>query len=182
MVQVIERLLGVAIPNTPVFAIALAIHVLAGLTCVVSGALAALSKKRPGRHPKAGTVYYWGMSVIFVTATVMAAIRWSEDAYLFALAVVAFSAATLGRQARRQRWRNWPYFHIPAMSMSYVTLLTAFYVDNGPHLPLYNRLPTIVFWVVPSLIGVPLIVRALRSRQAAALTAQSRRQPRVALP
>ena len=180
MVDLLQRALGVEIPNTPVFAIALAIHVLAGLTCVVSGALAATAKKRPGRHPKAGTVYYRAMTVVFLTATVMATIRWSQDAYLFFLAVVAFGSATLGREARHRRWRNWPYVHIPGMAMSYVTLLTAFYVDNGPHLPLYNRLPTIVFWVVPSLIGVPLIVRALRSRQTYALTALSRREPRVA--
>ena len=182
MVDLLQRALGVEIPNTPVFAIALAIHVVAGLTCVVSGALAATARKRPGRHPRAGTIYYWGLSVVFATATMMSAIRWSQDAYLFFLAVVAFGLATLGREARHRRWRNWPYFHVPGMSMSYVTLLTAFYVDNGPHLPLWNRLPTIAFWVVPSLIGVPLIVRSLRSPHARALTAQSRRVPHVAAP
>ncbi len=48
------------------------------------------------------------------------------------------------------------------MGLSYVVMLTAFYVDNGPRLPLYDRLPVLAFWVVPSLIGLPLIARAFR--------------------
>jgi hypothetical protein len=47
------------------------------------------------------------------------------------------------------------------MGVSYVAMLTAFYIDNGPQLPLWNRLPDSAFWVGPSLIGVPLIARAL---------------------
>lgn len=46
-------------------------------------------------------------------------------------------------------------------------MLTAFYVDNGPHLPLWDRLPDLAFWLLPSAIGAPVIVRAiLRARQA----------------
>ena len=44
--------------------------------------------------------------------------------------------------------------------------ITAFYVDNGPHLPLWDRLPVWAFWVLPSAIGAPLIVRAvIRARR-----------------
>jgi Cu2+-exporting ATPase len=38
----------------PVFTVALAGHVAAGLTAIASGALAATAAKRPGRHPRAG--------------------------------------------------------------------------------------------------------------------------------
>jgi hypothetical protein len=48
------------------------------------------------------------------------------------------------------------------MGGSYIGLLTAFYVDNGKQLPLWDRLPTIAYWLLPALIGVPLIYRALR--------------------
>jgi hypothetical protein len=47
-------------------------------------------------------------------------------------------------------------------------MLTAFYVDNGPHLPLWDRLPVIAFWLLPSVIGAPIIIRAIiraRDRQ-----------------
>jgi hypothetical protein len=42
------------------------------------------------------------------------------------------------------------------MGASYIALLTAFYVDNGPHLPFWNRLPTLAFWLLPAAVGVPL--------------------------
>jgi len=41
-------------------------------------------------------------------------------------------------------------------------LLTAFYVDNGPHLPVWDRLPAIAYWTLPSLVGLPLVIRAVR--------------------
>jgi hypothetical protein len=69
--------------------------------------------------------------------------------------------ASAGYAARKIHWRGWTSIHILGMSFSYIVLLTAFYVDNGPHLPLYNRLPVIAFWVGPSLIGLPLVIRAL---------------------
>ena len=50
------------------------------------------------------------------------------------------------------------------MGISYVALLTAFYVDNGPHLPLWDRLPTVTFWLAPTLIGAAIIRRALTRR------------------
>jgi hypothetical protein len=48
------------------------------------------------------------------------------------------------------------------MGVSYIAMITAFYVDHGPHLPLWDRLPTIAFWLLPSAIGLPVIARALR--------------------
>ena len=40
-------------------------------------------------------------------------------------------------------------------------MLTAFYVDNGPHLPLWDHLPTLAFWFLPAAIGTPIILRAV---------------------
>ena len=47
------------------------------------------------------------------------------------------------------------------MGGAYVAMLTAFYVDNGPHLPLWDRLPVLTFWLLPSAIGAPIIARAV---------------------
>jgi hypothetical protein len=166
MPATVRTFFGLEIPDAgPVFAAALVVHVLAGLTCVVAGALAATAPKRAGRHPVAGTVYYRGLAVVFGSATVLAAIRWAEDWHLFLIGAVAFTAGTVGYLARRRRWRHWVRIHIPGMGVSYIALLTAFYVDNGPHLPLWNRLPALAFWVGPSLVGVPLIVAALARRR-----------------
>lgn len=143
------------------FAALLVCHVPAGVVCVVAGAVAMLSPKRRGRHPRFGTVYYAALAVVFVTASAMAFLRWSEDAYLFVLGTISFGSGSAGYLARRVRWRSWMRFHILGMGLSCVVLLTAFYVDNGPRLPLWNQLPVVAFWTVPSLIGVPLITRAL---------------------
>jgi hypothetical protein len=152
---------GIDIPSdAPLFLIALGLHVVFGLSCVVTGCAAMLSAKRPGRHPRFGTYYYWSLAVVFGTMSVLSAMRWAEDYHLFVLGFLSFVAATVGRTARRRRWRNWATLHIGGLGSSYVLLLTAFYVDNGPNLPLWNRLPPIAFWTLPAAIGVPLIVWA----------------------
>jgi len=95
-------ILGLEIPDAgPVFLAALALHVAASLACVVSGALAALSPKRPGRPPRVGHVHLYGITIVFMTATVMAAIRWEHNAHLFAIAALAFATAMTGWRLRR---------------------------------------------------------------------------------
>ena len=37
-----------------------------------------------------------------------------------------------------------------AAAGSYAPLLTGFYVDNGPHLPLWDRLPHLSYWLLPA--------------------------------
>ncbi|MCL1872294.1 MAG: hypothetical protein FWF90_18035 [Promicromonosporaceae bacterium] len=158
--------LGEALPSTdPVFLTFLGVHVVAGLTAVVTGATASLARKGGPRHVRAGRWYYRAIRVVAATATVMAALRWRQDAYLFALGAVAFGAATVGYLHRR-RHRPGHTPHIVGMGASFVVLLTAFYVDNGPRLPLLEHLPTLVFWLAPTAIGAPLIARAVvRARQ-----------------
>ena len=123
---------GIEIPSTsPVFLTLVGFHVLVGLVCVVTGAVAMLSRKSPGRHPGFGAGYYWGLVVVFASASALAAMRWREDYHLFLLGAGSFSAAFIGRSARRQRWQGWARWHITSMGLSYILLLTAFYVDMG---------------------------------------------------
>jgi hypothetical protein len=153
---------GIDIPSTnPVFLAVVAIHVLLGLACVITGAIAMLSQKRAGPHPRYGTVYFSCLAAVFVSASGLAAVRWAEDYHLFVLGVLSFAAAALGRQARRDRWRFWVRLHIAGMGSSYVLLLIAFYVDNGHSLPLWRELPAVTYWLIPAVVGIPLIVHAL---------------------
>src|SRR5215831_16808044 len=155
------RILGDQVGSTaPVFLAFLSVHVLAGLTAVVTGAIAALARKGSPRHIRAGRWYYRAITVVFVTATALAAMRWRQDYYLFVIGTVAFIAATIGYQHRR-RHRPGDTGHIAGMGVAYVAMLTAFYVDNGPHLPLWDRLPTLALWLLPSAIGAPIIARAI---------------------
>ena len=154
---------GIPIPSRdPWFLATVAVHVVAGAVAVVTGPIAMLSPKREGRHPRAGTVYFWSLVVISATMALLAVARWPEDNHLATLGILAIGSATIGRAARRGRWRRWVPIHITGMGVSYVVTLTAFYVDNGAHLPLWNRLPTIAFWLLPALIGAPIILVALR--------------------
>lgn len=50
------------------------------------------------------------------------------------------------------------------MGSSYIAMLTAFYVDNGPQLPIWNLLPGWAFWVLPTAVGAPLIWFAIHRR------------------
>ena len=95
------------------------------------------------------------------TATAMAVIRPARDWYLALLGALAFALAAAGRDYRRhparRPWRRWPGHipHILAMGGSYTVLLTAFYVDNGKNLPLWDRLPTAAYWTLPALVATP---------------------------
>jgi hypothetical protein len=144
----------------PLFLAVLSIHVLAGLTAVVTGAVAALSRKGSPGHRRTGRCFYGAISTVFATATILAAMRWRQDYHLFIIGAVAFTAATVGYQHRRRR-RPGDTGHILGMGVGYVAMLTAFYVDNGPHLPLWDRLPSLTFWFLPAAVGAPIIVRAV---------------------
>src|ERR1700722_645118 len=98
------RILGDHLGSTaPVFLAFLAVHVIAGLTAVVTGAIAALTRKGSHRHIGAGRWYYRAIGVVFGTAAILAAMRWRQDYYLFIIGAIAFTAATIGYQHRRRR-------------------------------------------------------------------------------
>src|SRR5215207_8445457 len=118
-------LTGIVVPcDSSIFLAMLAIHIPAGIICVLAGLVALLSKKQAGRHPKFGTIYYWSLSVVFGSASILAGIRWAEDYHLFILGILAFTAATFGRMAHRRRWDGWVRLHIVGMGSSYILMLT----------------------------------------------------------
>jgi hypothetical protein len=154
--------LGIPRPSTdPVFLAIVGIHLLFGLTAVISGAVAMLSRKGRGRHARYGTLYFWSLCGVFGTLSALSLLRWAENYPLFIIGVVAFASAYFGRTAARRRWRQWPRLHLVGMGASYIALLTGFYVDNGKNLPLWRALPPIAYWLLPGAIGVQLILYAL---------------------
>jgi hypothetical protein len=121
-----SRILGTDVGSTaPAFLAFLAIHVLSGITAVASGAIAAITRKGSPRHIHAGHWYYRAITVVFTTATILAAMRWRQDYDLFILGAAAFTAATIGYQHRRRR-RPGDTGHIVGMGTAYVVMLTAF--------------------------------------------------------
>jgi hypothetical protein len=160
---------GIQVPSTaPLFLAILTVHITAAFIAVVTGARAALIRpKGRGRHLRSGKLYFWAICVVFATATALAIMRCAQDYHLFIIGAIAFTAALTGRLARR---RNWPGdgTHILGMGVSYIAMLTAFYVDNGKQLPLWDRLPTVAYWTLPAAAGIPITWRALRRHRRSA--------------
>lgn len=155
-------LLGIPIPSTdPVFLTVVGVHIAFGLASVIAGAGAMLSTKGRGRHSSFGTIYFWCLFGVFVTMGALSFMRWAENYHLFILGALSFALAYFGRSAARRRWHQWLRLHLTGMGGSYIVTLTAFYVDNGKNLPLWKELPEIAFWLLPGVIGVPLILHAL---------------------
>ena len=110
---------GFQIPSdAPLFLIILSMHILAGLTCVVIGVLAMLSKKQHGFHSKCGNIYYKSLWIVFTTATIMAILRWKEDHYLLILGLFSLCTAFIARMAIRNKWPKWSIIHITGMGLS----------------------------------------------------------------
>ena len=153
---------GITIPSTaPWFLAVVGGHIVIGLACVLSGAAAMVSPKRRGGHSTFGTIYFWCLLVIFASATALSIARWSEDHVLFALGALAFAAAVVGRRSARHGGPGWASIHVGAMGLSYILLLTAFYVDNGKSLPLWKDFSPIAYWLAPVVVGLPLMIWAL---------------------
>ena len=98
--------------------------------------------------------------LLAATATALAAMRWRQDYHLAIIGAVAFAAATIGYLHRRRRWPG-DTGHILGMGAGHVAMLSAFYIDNGPHLPRWDRLPPLTLWFLPSAVGAPIVTRAI---------------------
>lgn len=120
-----------------------------------------LSKKQRGIHTKAGKTYFGGLWVVFMTATIVAFVRWEHDYHLFLLGVVSFFAAFIARKAVLRKWAKWSVIHISGMALSYIFLVIAFYVDNGRFLPFWKDLDPVFYWLLPLIIGLPLTIWSL---------------------
>lgn len=153
---------GIPVPSVdPVFLAVVRFHIFVGIVCVVAGLIAMLSLKRRGRHSTFGSFYYWSLAVLVASAIGLSVVRWAENYHLFFLGTLSLMAATVGRTALRRRWRYWVRLHITGMGLSYILMLTAFYVDNGKNLPLWRELPQWAFWVLPAALGLPIMLYAL---------------------
>ena len=151
---------GIVIPSTsPLFLAIVAAHVLIALVAVIAGAAAMRSVKGPGLHARFGTLYVWALLGAWMSASALAVLRWRQDWHLFLIGLFACVSALVARRAVRGARRG-ARVHLVGMACSYVLLLVAFYVDNGPQLPLWRALPPPAHWLIPSAVGALVAVRA----------------------
>lgn len=162
------------------FFLPLVVHALAALATGVTGVITFSRPKWSVRHPKWGKRYLWAYTVVFLTAIILSFQHWPTDAYLVVLATLGYGFALGGYGARRFRQKTrvrcllgnqWIVAHIVGMIGSYVVLWTAFYIDNAHLIPGLQQLPTLTFWVLPTMIALPFLVVSL-----------SRFAPKAAIP
>lgn len=150
---------GLPVPEDgKVFLTLIVLHIVLGLTCVVSGIVAMFSQKGQKAHTRAGKVYFAGMTALFVTVILTSIMRWPYDTHLLVVGSTAYMFAFMGRRLAHNPRPGWTRLHTLCMGFSYVLLITAFYVDNGKNLPFWNQFPQLFFWIFPSAIGVPIIL------------------------
>ena len=134
------------------------VHIPAGLVAVTAGVTAMLVSKGSRLHRRAGLTYLAALSVTCLSGIGLAITRWPRFPHLLALGLAAALLASVGYAARR---RASPVVHLLGMGSSYTAMLTAFYVDNGPRLPIWRLVPSPAFWILPSLVALPLLLRAV---------------------
>lgn len=157
-------LFGVPVPSdNSLFLAIVAIHIVLGIICVISGFAAMLSNKGRGRHSLSGKIYYWALLLVFITVIPLAIMRWPYNNHLLLLGTISFFLAYYGRRLAHNSKPGWTRLHTIFMSSSYIFLLTAFYVDNGKNLPFWNQFSQLFFWLFPAVIGIPIIVFTLKN-------------------
>jgi len=138
----------------PVFLAVLAVHVAAGVVCVVAGARR-IGAQATGLPPACGR----------------STMGWSARRRLVTLSVLRAHDPTCYRRLHRDDRGNvrcggasarlaavctapaWPCPTSPADRLLR---------DNGPNLPLWDLLPHITYWLLPAAIGGRLLLRSLR--------------------
>ena len=141
--------------------IILGIHIASGLTCVISGLVAMLSNKVKKVHPAAGRIYYWGMVFVFITVILILIMKPPINIPILILDFFTFLFTYLGKRLARLNNPSRTRLHIICMGLSYILLLTGFYVDDGKNLPFWNQFSQLFFWLFPSVIGIPIILYTL---------------------
>jgi uncharacterized membrane protein len=141
--------------------ILIGLHVAAGIVAVACGAGAMLTRKGSRRHRRFGRAYVTVLVLLCATAAMLAGLDWAHRWPLTVLGAVALSCAAVGFGAVRLARPARVAVHLSGMGVGYIAMLTAFYVDNGPRLPVWSLLPPVCLWILPAAIGVPVLVRAV---------------------
>jgi hypothetical protein len=141
-----------------VFKFFLSLHIIAGTIGLVIGPISGFAKKRKGLHTRVGFAYLIAMSILCLSACALAILNWKQSWWFLFVAAFSFSFALKGYLAAKRRGPSWMRSHISGMLGSYIAMTTALLVVNASKIPGYGTLPTVLWWILPTIIGTPLIV------------------------
>jgi uncharacterized membrane protein len=140
-----------------IFKIVLGFHIFSGVLGLTLGPVAMFSRKSKGVHSYAGEVYYWVMLSVCVSAAAMAVLHWEKSWYFLLISVFSYVFAYRGYTAAKRRKSGWLAVHISGMLGSYIALVTALLVVNAAKVSEVSHLPVWMVWILPTLVGSPII-------------------------
>jgi hypothetical protein len=135
----------------------LAVHVAAGSVGLVLGPILFAARKRPGLHTAGGEIYHWNFVVLFVSAVGLALLDWDRVWWLAFVGAFSYAFALRGYLAAKRRRPGWLAAHVSGQGGSYIAMTTALLVVNTQGLADSGGFLAIVPWLLPTLIGTPLI-------------------------
>ena len=113
----------------------LIIHILAGTLALMAAVLAVVSSKGKKVHIIAGRTYFWGMTIIFLTAIPMSIV--SGNVFLFLIAIFSFYLAYAGMRFARNRTGIAKLFDWAAVGLMVLSgiamwcLATVYFMNNN---------------------------------------------------
>jgi hypothetical protein len=137
--------------------IVLAAHIACGSAGLVLGPVAMLAGKRRGAHTRTGELYHWVFLGVFVSAVALAILNWDEVWWLALVGAGSYAFALRGYLAAKRRRRGWVLAHISGQGGSYIALVTALLVVNWQNLTGTAGFASAVPWILPTVIGSPVI-------------------------
>lgn len=111
----------------PIARILLLLHIIAGMTCLLSGILAILSKKGRKIHAISGNTYFYAMFTVIITALVLSLYR----SNLFLLLIASFSfymtwagVRSIRNKSLKANYLDW--FFLVVAALTAVTMILTF--------------------------------------------------------
>jgi uncharacterized membrane protein len=92
----------------------LSFHILVGTIALISGAVALLSKKGEKWHNQSGKIYFWAMTLVFMTGIIVAGYRFNR--FLFLIAFLSYYSVFAGvrflklkklHKDQNPKWYDW---------------------------------------------------------------------------
>lgn len=90
------------------------LHIVVGSIALLSGGIALLSKKGKDLHQKAGKIYFWAMTLVFITGIIVAGYRFNR--FLFLIAFLSYYSVFAGLRSlklkklhigQKPEWYDW---------------------------------------------------------------------------
>ena len=139
----------------------LAAHIVAGAAGLALGAVALFAERPPTYRSRAGMLYVWAVAGVATTAAALVALDDWELWWLTPLALLALGLAVAGYLAPGRREGPWIRLYAHGQGGAYIALVTALFVVS------LSGAAAAAAWIVPTLVGVPLIERRVTRIRAA---------------